>query len=153
MQRIADYMDSSEEQPDISHQMCWRKYLQDFVKFELHIPSSADKVVDALAEHFYNAFKSERNVFIRFLKLHSHVSVKHLNIVRLLPTIYQLQNHGLERFLAEAQSLSVTDLFSSFITDTLYNMLSEYLSQDLSDDFDSWHKLFLQSVSCLQFCK
>ena len=156
LQRVVHFVVTSETQPQSTSYICWRKYLKDFVKLEFRDASSFnDNVMDTLAEYFYHMLESETDVFNRFIKLHACVSVRHLNIVRCLPTFSQLQDCNLKKFLTQKnlmQTFSDTesDQLSSLFIDTLYNIVSEVLSissDDSSKEFKAWHELFLQSVS------
>ena len=147
------FIQISEEKLQVTNFLCWRKYLQDFVKLEFHITHAKNEVLNTLAEHFHHMFVSEKDVFVRFLKLHTHVSVKHLNIIRCLPTLFHLQDYGLEHVIADTtvmQPFRVSDQIPSLLIDSLYNLVTELLSSSNDDSiqkFKAWHELFLQSVS------
>lgn len=128
--------------------------MQDFMKIEFHIPYSGEKVVNVLAEQFCHVFNSECSVFDRFLRLHACVTVRHLSITRLLPTLFKLQNYGLKEISSKVNMMeteNISERLSSVFTDTVYDILKNLFESDQSDNsienFKEWHELFLHSVS------
>lgn len=133
--------------------MCWKNYIQDFIKLEFHNYCFGDQIVNALAQYFYSLCESEPNIFFRFIKLHARASVNYLNIVRCLPMFLHLPDHSIERFFKQEEmlkSLSDSDHFFSFFIDTLFSIISELFSNssdDSNQELNTWHDRFLQSVS------
>lgn len=152
--KVVHFLESSEKTSEYTNQLCWKRYIQDFMKIEFHIPCSGEKVVNVLAEQFYRVLKSEQIVFERFLRFHASVTVRHLSITRLLPTLFKLQSYGLEEISSKMNVIeteNISERLSSVFTDTLFDILKNLFETDQSDNsvetFKEWHELFFHSVS------